>query len=373
MSSQATNNPSRRTKPTKKDKQNARLEKRFGTLQNGEFATRLKKLGAEASRTTPEEMYLFLNPTQVARTAERKYGRPAYMVETFRNALVLLPLTITWMSLGLAGAAYTENISVHKDLSTESFLQQWGEGFGTLGTATIGPLRIPLLWQAQPWFTFAHVALVDAALLLLLLLLTLLFHLFEWRAQARATQLSAWTEETLYHFSELSLHRWGKTPEDTQRALADKMSEAMAKLEKALEEVKKVMQKDVIESVSKFNDAIIYQGGAVDRYIEGAKEVEGYVVKLTELYGKSEDVYEKLGDTLPEMGRQVAGLATHQSKSADQIEQAARDIQAAAREMKEAAIYIQGGSLPSGAFAGSGTRGGSTASRWWDVRRLFRR
>lgn len=359
MAKQATKTaPPQSKKPTKAEKQNDRLKKRFEKLQAGEFATRLEKLKREATRTTPEEMYLFLNPAQVAQAAEKADGRLPHMVEAIRNALVLLPLFVTWLSLGLAGVAYTENITLHKELSNEPFLQQWGEGFRTLGVAAIWRFRIPLLLGNKPWFTFAHVALLDVALIFLLILLTVWLYRLEWSAHTTAVQLGAWVDQELYKLSEESLHRWGKTPEDTQRSLADKMAEAMTKLEKALEELKAVMQQDVTESVSKFRAALVDQGAAVDRYIKEADKIQEAIGDLHELYGESTAISRKLGDTLPKMEEQVEGLATNQSQSAAQIEQAAKSIQTAASEMRAAAVYIQGGSLPPRVFPETGASGG---------------
>lgn len=346
---------------TKQAKQYQKLQKRLEQLQDGQFSRRLEELRRESSRTTPEEMYTFLNPSQVTMAAESSFGWWAYVVEATRNALVLLPLTITWLSLGLAGVAYTENITIHKELGTEPFLQQWGEGFYTLKTVTLGPFKIPLLWHTTRLFTFAHVAFVDAVILGMLLVLTVVVYFLERHAYTRAAQLGAWVEKELYTLTGQSLHRWGKTPEDTQRALADKMTEAMTKLGNALEEVKKVLEKsqqDVTESVGHFKSAIDYQSTAVDRYIEGAKEVEGSVGELKVMFVKGAEVYEQLGTMLPEMEKQVEGLTQNQSNSAVEIKQAALDIRSAAHEMQEAAIYMQGGPPPARPFSNSGISGG---------------
>lgn len=375
MAARAASSPlKKRPKQTRQEKQDKKLEKRFKKLQGGEFSRRLQKLGTEATSTTPEELFLFLKPEEVEQAAEAKYGRLAYVIEAIRNALVLLPLMVTWLSLALAGEAYNEGIKKNPALSTEPFLQQWGDGFAPLKTAPLGPLKISLLWHKTSWFTFSHVALADGVVLFLLFLLTACFYLFERQAQTSAVQLRAWTERTLLNLSEQSLHRWGKTPEGTQRALANKMNEALVKLEQAIADLKKVMEQEVMKSVGTFNDTMTYQNATVDRYVASAEKFDDHVGKLTELYGSIGELYEKMGGTLPGMAqppmdRQDEGPAIYQDKSARQVERAARDIQNAARKMKEAAASLQGGS----AFSGYGTPDKTIVDRLRDVRKLFRR
>lgn len=79
------------------------------------------------------------------------------LLETLRNALVFLPIAITWIGIWLALETYGAAVRADPTLAELSFLFLWQEGFGG---------RMPL--------TLSTVALIDGALLTLVFLLTLI-------------------------------------------------------------------------------------------------------------------------------------------------------------------------------------------------------
>ncbi|GEM_PF-3204225 len=84
--------------------------------------------------------------------------------ERWRNLLALMPIALTWFSLGVATKGYRSAVTADPTLLTRPFLLLWEEGFD-------GHLAAP--WS---WITLSHVAFFDVILLGVMLFLTWRLH-----------------------------------------------------------------------------------------------------------------------------------------------------------------------------------------------------
>lgn len=136
-------------------------------------ATRLRDLShairtpAERSRWNAVDLHQAFNLERLSNEyALRRIGaqkvRLIEFADKVRNVLVLLPVFLTWFAIAQASRDYAEYIEANPDESGQPFLLLWQQGFGGQ-TSLLSP-------------TFATVALIDAAVILVIILLTLYAH-----------------------------------------------------------------------------------------------------------------------------------------------------------------------------------------------------
>src|SRR5260370_36845024 len=106
-------------------------------------------------------MHLVVDPTEVGTVAEIQFSRGAHRLEGWRNGLVLLPLMVTWFSLGLASIAYAQSIGGDPKLVAQPFLNQWADGFRAISMTFIGTVHRCLPYNGELLFTFGEVVLSD--------------------------------------------------------------------------------------------------------------------------------------------------------------------------------------------------------------------
>src|SRR5229473_6110529 len=162
--------------------------KELAKIEQGKYTKRLDFLSQQSPKTSPEEIYLLLDPTKVESAVEAQLSRWARILESWRNGLILLPLLITWLSLGEAAFAYVQTYPAHPDLP---FLQQWANGFPGIS------LPFPVL-------NFIAVAVVDAGLIFILSILTVSALIIEYHASKQAGKLRSWLENELYGLASAS-------------------------------------------------------------------------------------------------------------------------------------------------------------------------
>src|SRR5437667_1368386 len=129
--------------------------KELAKIEQGKYSKRLDFLRRQSPKTSPEEIYLLLDPTKVESAAEAQLSLWVHGLEYWRNGLILMPLLFTWLSLGLAALAYVETYSPSLN---QPFLKLWADGFP--GTTWLVP-------------NFIEVAVFDALLIAILLGLTI--------------------------------------------------------------------------------------------------------------------------------------------------------------------------------------------------------
>ncbi|HEV2127415.1 MAG TPA: hypothetical protein VGR22_02220 [Thermomicrobiales bacterium] len=121
----------------------------------------------ERSRWNAVDLHQAFNIERISfEYATRRVGRQKVRLIEFadklRNMLVLVPVFLTWFALAEAAQNYERFISANPDQAGQPFLLLWQQGFGE---------------QANPLSpTFATVALIDAAVILVIIMLTFYAH-----------------------------------------------------------------------------------------------------------------------------------------------------------------------------------------------------
>lgn len=297
-------------------------------LKQKKFAERLTFLRQQSPRISPEEIYLLLDPTEVEDAAEEHFARLAYTLESWRSSLVLLPVLITWLSLGLAALAYTQSYPIHPD---QPFLKLWTDGFPGI------------TWPVP---SFPQVAALDVLLLLTMVALTVLVQYIEKRAREKATSLRLWLDNELYTLARASeVRSLGAGQDNKKPAWAVDVHAAISHLDGALtgvatlvnasqdavkllvassqtnlENMVQASQEKLEGSIRQFSDALGSQREAVDQFMSGTMEVRRAVDKLERIYVEGEQIYQELNQTLPKIEGAFSTMATHQNSAATQLE-----------------------------------------------------
>lgn len=123
---------------------------------------------SERSRWNAVDLRQAFNIERLAHEyALRKVGAQKVRVIEFadkiRNVLVLVPVFLTWFALAEAARNYERYLEANPDAVGQPFLLLWQQGFGGEGNALTSP-------------TFATVAIIDAAVIMVIILLTLYAH-----------------------------------------------------------------------------------------------------------------------------------------------------------------------------------------------------
>ncbi len=128
-------------------------------------ADRLSDLGAaiEGGPTTDTwaaaDIFKIVDPDTIAEQV-RVQGRAEGWVsalEILRNALVFVPIAVTWFGIWVALESYALALQANPALADQSFLYLWQQGF-----------------EGRTWLTLSVIALIDGLLLGVIFLLTLL-------------------------------------------------------------------------------------------------------------------------------------------------------------------------------------------------------
>ena len=244
----------------------------------------------------PFEMRQALDPEAIRTAIEARMTRSLTVLEGFRNTLVVLPLMLTWFSLALAALAYQQSISLPAKngsaVASESFFQQWQEGFPLLQSVTLGSWHISLTILSTR-FTFSEVAFLDVVILLLLLLLTAIIHIVEGRALRVSANVAKWVDGKLFEFTSNSM-TWTLDPNAPEKP----------RWAAALEEV-------------------IY------RQVDSVGTVQTTAAHLGEIYQQVHDIYQALDATLPTFKEQVDAMSSSQQVSTEEWQRMVEQLQIA--------------------------------------------
>lgn len=226
----------------------------------------------------PFEMRQMLDPEAIRSALELRLSRWLPLLEGIRNALVVLPLLLTWFSLGLAALAYYQSLSLPEKQSSaitgQSLFQQWQEGFPLLPSVTVGSWHIPLTFL-NTRFTFSEVAFLDVAILLSLIMLTILIHLREGYAHWVSAGVAKQMEERLDGFSRDSIALTARAGHPEMPSWASVV-------------------------------------------VDSAGTVEHTASKLGEIYVQIREIYRELDATLPEVSKHIKTMRDDQDYSAEQ-------------------------------------------------------
>jgi hypothetical protein len=306
----------------------ANEEKELAGIEQGKYAERLTSLRRQSPNISAEEIYLLLDPTKVEKAAEAQLSLWVHRLEYWRNGLILLPLLVTWLSLGLAVLAYVQTYSPSLN---QPFLMLWAGGFP--GTT----------WPVP---NFISVAVSDASLIAILLGLTIVTQWFEGRARKQAAQISSWLEAELYELAlKSAVKSLGAGAENKRPAWAVEVHTAISHLNTALKGVETLVQssermltnlmsrsqttfENLVRvsherfegSVRQFSGGLSDQREAVKEFMKSTTEVRRAVDKLEKIYKEGENIYLGLYQTLPRIEGAFDTMATHQDKAATALE-----------------------------------------------------
>lgn len=259
---------------------------------------------------SPYEMRQALDPQVTAEAAEAHLARHVPAIEGWRNALVVLPLTLTWLSLAVAGAAYQQSVEAIKSGTVPSFFQLWQQGFPSLSHVMVVGLRIPLLVNGAHIFTFADIAFLDFSILLLLFLLTAWAQIAEVSAYQKGRKLYGWLGKEIFDLCRESVS-WSLNPaEQDKPRWAAEVQYVLGTLNDALAGVQ--------QAVANFERSLATQGEAVTDIVDDAGQVRLTVAKLTEFYQFVLESYRELEQNLPEITRHVTKMASNEQISAQE-------------------------------------------------------
>lgn len=222
---------------------------------------------AQIGRLANVNVYGAFDPADIEKRASeealRHYSQLWSSFEWVRNVLVLVPITLTWISFWLAAQDYGVLLKKDPSMAGASFLYLWETGFAGQGTL--------------PFLTFSQTALLAAAVLLIIMFLTLLVHFRKDFATTRATN-------------------------DAAKIRAD-LEDALWEIEKALSSKRRSdteagVAEDIYQAVTHFNAIADRMGSAVSQMDGGAREW----MNLTR------DVNLRLGMVVNEMQGEAQGL-----------------------------------------------------------------
>jgi hypothetical protein len=302
--------------------------KELAEIEKKKYTERLDYLHAPSTQSSPEEIYLLLDPVKVEMAAEAQLSRKAHTIESWRNGIILLPLMFTWLSLGLAALAYAQIYPLHPE---QPFLKQWADGF-----------------PGAMWWTpnFITTAGADALLIAILLTLTVWAQSIENGARNKAAKIRSWLEDELYNLArKATVRSLGAGAENKRPQWAVEVHSAILHLSNALmgveslvkssqdtltmlvsssqttfENLVRASQEKLEGSVLQFSGALRDQREAVDQFMTGTVEVRRAVDKLKEIYVEGEHVYQELNATLPKMDASFKTMATRQDEAATALE-----------------------------------------------------
>jgi methyl-accepting chemotaxis protein len=143
-------------------------------------ADRLLEIDADITRLDYAALETRVDPDLADEELAASYRARTRRAHMVRNIAALVPLLITWLALGLASREYRNELARVPNDSAKPFLLLWEDGFGQHG------LFAP---------TFAEVALLDFAIIVLLLALTAWVHYSEGRDESSRSRVmhSLWT------------------------------------------------------------------------------------------------------------------------------------------------------------------------------------
>lgn len=181
-----------------------------------ESSDRLKMAATNALKVSPEAVYAWVDPDRFKHEAETALARPAEKLSGRRNIVIIVPLTLTWLTLALAAIEYVVDITNHPDDIYQPFLALWQNGFPHAGW----PITI----------TLADVGFVDFFLLAYILYLTFREQRIQRDAQDEAQLLTKKVDDVTQQLVAISsgkTHRAVVGPDATAQDVANAMQDVI--------------------------------------------------------------------------------------------------------------------------------------------------
>ncbi|HEY1348440.1 MAG TPA: hypothetical protein VGF67_02295 [Ktedonobacteraceae bacterium] len=300
------------------------LEKDLEKVAGGIFTQQLLFLQQEGAKIGPAAICSLLDPARVESAAEEQFTHAATLLEAVRNVLILLPILVTWLSLGLAAVAYAQIALTYPN---QPFLKLWTDGF-------------PGAHAPAP--PFSVVAGLDVGLLLVLLTITLLIHVLEGMARYKAARLRCWLEKELLALTQFAA-RYSPAAGPAEQAptwvgevkdAMDHLTRAVTKVEgfvkasqdelnllvdtsqRALENLTENSRATLEGASREFSRVLSDHRAAVNEFIDGTQDVRRAVDKLEVIYIEGQHIYRSLNQTMPDIQTSFKQMAQRQDEAA---------------------------------------------------------
>jgi hypothetical protein len=356
-------------------------------LYGNTITNTVTKLRRECNITPSAEIHLLLNPEEISQAVEEKFAEEAHKTEGWRNGLILVPIMLTWISLGLAGLAYTQSINKDSTLITKPLLQQWVEGFTTLNAIQIWlGWHVPIAFGSWHPFTFGDVAIADVFLFILLLWLTIRSHRKEVRASKAANTVYTWLRDECEILCENSYTNsigpgyGGDTPEWAYR------------VNKSIEDLQIVLR-DATTLIGSLSGVLADERGLVESALRAIDNLNG-------MYQGSHDTYRNLDAGVGKIARSFENMENSQSQTVRELDDIATSVKNASeaivqvaqpfkekdvgriaeetrnqlRQTQQRQQYVQDAlDKQTAMLSRMGPKASSPARRWWDVFKIFRK
>lgn len=265
--------------------------------------------------------------------ALRKMGEQRVKLIEFadkaRNALVLVPVFLTWYALAEAARNYADYITANPDQAGQPFLLLWQQGFGE-GTSLLRP-------------TFSMVALIDAAVILVIILLTLYAHGrredYEDAVANVAADFYATFDNILAEAGVLLARDRAAQPSQLARnvaALTDRFDQNSRELVSLIDDERRRIHDLANQRHEEFEDFALFARSMR----AGAEQSNRTLAELRQLSRSLDDSVERLGQDVATTGRHQATLLSTLQNLEQLTSSAIQSDQAVTHRLAEAAAAI---------------------------------
>jgi hypothetical protein len=246
-----------------------------------------------------------------------------------RNALVLVPVFLTWYALAEASRNYANYITENPDQAGQPFLLLWQQGFGE-GTSLLHP-------------TFSMVALVDAGVILVIIALTLYAH---GRREDQedavanvAAEFYAAFDNTLAEAGVLLARDRAAQPSQLARnvaALTDRFDHNSREILSLIDDERRRLREMGDQRHEEFQDFALFARSMR----AGAEQSNRTLAELRQLSRSLDDSVERLGQDVASTGRHQATLLSTLQNLEQLTSSAIQSDQAVTHRLAEAAAAI---------------------------------
>jgi hypothetical protein len=251
------------------------------------------------------------------------------LADKARNALVLVPVFLTWYALAEAARNYARYITDNPDEAGQPFLLLWQQGFGE-GTSLLHP-------------TFSMVALIDAAVIFVIILLTLYAHGrredYEDAVANVAADYYASFDNTLAEAGVLLARDRAAQPSQLARnvaALTDRFDHNSREIISLIDDERRRIHELGNQRHEEFQDFALFARSMR----AGAEQSNRTLAELRQLSRSLDDSVERLGQDVATTGRHQATLLSTLQNLEQLTSSAIQSDQAVTHRLAEAAAAI---------------------------------
>jgi len=287
-----------------------------------EAAKRLDDVLARIDQYSAAEVYATLDPIGAELSIEREGAHLLHILSLLRNALILLPLALTWGGLSWATAAYQSDLAAHPEDVNHPFLELWQNGFRSSG-------------GLNSILSFSHLALVDVLLFGLLIGMGLWIDTATRGASARSRTARARLEEAAGSLSQYAgKSRPAATSPEAVNEWADKIQQLIQDATNYVFDASKSMENITrqIEGFQQSADSIALSAGKIG---EQASALTGAVNSIR-------DGAKLMADAAGNLSTNTAEMRTAQNETTGAVRDLLGDVRAIARDTASANREVTG-------------------------------